>query len=110
MPLQRQRQYRRQLYKTGTIFSIGPTAVRYLVLLLLGVFSMLFLVQSTEGAQISTDISNQDSLQTSQRQELTTLTIQQSRLQSLQAANQAAATAGDVPIGNPETLTVTPAK
>lgn len=110
MPLRQTRLYRKQVYKTGTIFSIGPTAARYLILLLLGVFSLLFLVQSTQGAQVSVDIRNEDSKQADQRQELSTLEINATRIQSLPNLNQAAAANGLVPIGNPETLTATPNK
>jgi len=108
MPLQRNRRYRKQVYKTGTIFSVGPTTARYLILLLLGVFSLLFLVQSTQGAQTSAEIRSQDSAQGDLGQEMTTLEVQSSRLQSLQNLNQTAQTGGLVPVGNPETITVPP--
>lgn len=108
MHLRQTRIYRRQVYKTGTIFSVGPTTARYLILLLLGVFSLLFLVQSTQGAQTSSQIRTQDDLQKQQSQEMTTLEVQSSRLQSLQNLNQTAQTQGLVPIGNPETLDLAP--
>ncbi|MEK7170783.1 MAG: hypothetical protein AAB774_00550 [Patescibacteria group bacterium] len=104
MHLQRNRIYRKQVYKTGSIFSVGPTTARYLVLLLLGVFSLLFLVQSTQGAQTSVELNKQETLNQDQQQELTTLEVQSSRLKSLQNLNQAALTQGLVPIGNPEPI------
>lgn len=110
MHLRQNRVYRRRIYKTGSIFSVGPTTARYLILLLLGVFSLLFLVQSTQGAQTSVEIRKQDSIQADQRQELTTLEVQSGRLQSLQNANKFALEAGMIPAGNPETLTVSPAQ
>ncbi len=104
MHLQRNRIYRKQVYKTGSIFSVGPTTARYLVLLLLGVFSLLFLVQATQGAQMSVDIRAEDKLEGDQSKEMTTLEVQSSRLQSLQNLNQFAASQGLIPIGTPETL------
>ena len=98
--------YRRQVYKTGSIFSVGPTTARYLVLLLLGVFSLLFLVQATQGAQTSVDIRNQDKLQSDQSKEMTTLEVQSSRLQSLQNLNQFAQSQGLVPVGVPESISL----
>lgn len=108
MPLQHNRIHRRQVYKTGSIFRVGPTTARYLILLLLGVFSLLFLVQSTQGAQTSADIRSQDGLQASQRQEMATLEVQKSRLDSLPVLNQTAQNEGLVPIGNPDSVTATP--
>lgn len=106
MQLQKNRVYRRQVYKTGSIFSVGPTTARYLVLLLLGVFSLLFLVQATQGAQTSMDIRVQDKLQGDQSKEMTTLEVQSSRLQSLQNLNQFAQSQGLVPVGTPESITI----
>ena len=107
MHLRQNRVYRRQVYKTGSIFSVGPTTARYLVLLLLGVFSLLFLVQATQGAQTSVDIRNQDKLQSDQSKEMTTLEVQSSRLQSLQNLNQFAQSQGLVPVGAPESISLT---
>ncbi len=106
MQLRQSRIYRRQIYKTGSIFSVGPTTARYLILLLLGVFSLLFLVQATQGAQSSANIRAEDKLQDDQGKELTTLEIQSSRLQSLQNLNQFAQDQALVPVGTPETITL----
>ena len=106
MHLQQNKVYRRQVYKTGSIFSVGPTTARYLILLLLGVFSLLFLVQATQGAQTSVDIRTQDKLQGDQNKEMTTLEVQSGRLQSLQNLSQFAVSQGLVPVGTPESITL----
>src|SRR3990167_10078536 len=106
MQLRHSRIYRRQVYRTGSIFSVGPTTARYLILLLLGVFSLLFLVQATQGAQTSVDIRTQDKLQGDQNKEMTTLEVQSSRLQSLQNLNQFAQSQGLVPVGAPESISL----
>jgi len=106
MKLQQNRIYRKQIYKTGSIFGIGPTTARYLVLLLLGVFSLLFLVQATQGAKTSVDIRSEDKKIEDQSKILTTLEIQSGRLQSLQHLSQFAESQGLVPIGTPKTITL----
>lgn len=108
MQLRRTRLYRKQVYKTGTIFSIGPTTARYLVLLLLAVFSLLYLVQSAQGSDKALELRRQEEKQTDLQKELTTLEVQSSRLQSLQNLSQSANNQGLVPITNPESITVTP--
>lgn len=104
MNLRQTRNYRKQYVKPGTIMSVGPTTARYLVLLLLGVFSLMFLVQTTQGAQSTVQIREQENLLKASRQELTTLEIQSSRLQSLQQLSQTAQTQGLVPIKDVQPL------
>lgn len=109
MSLRRNPVYRRNVYKTGGVFSVGPTTVRYLVLLLLAIFSLLYLVQSAQGADKTIELRNLTDKQAGLDQELTTLEINASRWQSLQNLSGSAANQGLVPIGsNPESITVTP--
>jgi len=100
---------RRTAYKSGNRFSVGPTAVRYLILLLLAAFSLFYLIQSAQGSDRLTEIRNLDKKRADLEKELTTLEVNASRLQSLQSLNQAATNAGLVPIGNSlETIVIPP--
>jgi|GEM_PF-1247165 len=109
MNLRRTRVYRKQVIKTKPLFSVGPTTARYLVLLLLAVFSLLYLVQSAQGSDRALQLRQEEEKQSELRQELTTLEVQSSRLQSLQNLNQSAATQGLVPVTeSPETITISP--
>jgi len=72
---------------------------RYLMLLLLAVFSLLFLVQTAEGSDKALQLRQEEAKQQQLRQELTTLEVQSSRLQSLQNLSQSPAAQGMIPIG-----------
>jgi len=109
MQLRKNRTYRRQVYKTGNSFSVGPTTVRYLTLLLLAVFSLLYLVQSAQGSSKALEIRNLDEKRGDLDKELSTLEVNASRWQSLNNLNQSAAKQQLVPTdGTVETITLTP--
>ena len=101
--------YRRQAYKSGSVFSVGPTTARYLILILLAVFSLLFLIESAQGSSGLLQLRNLENQKTDLNKELTTLQVNASRLQSLQTLNQSATTQGLVPVsGSADTITVPP--
>lgn len=105
--LNRRTPARRTAYQTGSNFSIGPTTARYLILLMLAVFSLFYLIQSAQGADKGIEIRQLEQQKTELDKELTTLEVNASRWQSLQNLNQAASSQGLVPIGNSvETLQV----
>ena len=107
MPLRRNSQYNRRAYKTGKSFSVGPTTARYLILVLLAIFSLLYLIQAAQGSSNTIELQNLQKQKTGLDQQLTTLQVNSSRLQSVQTLNQSAATQGLVPIEqNPQTITV----
>ncbi len=109
MQLRKNRTYRRQVYKSGSSFSVGPTTVRYLTLLLLAVFSLLYLVQSAQGSNKNIEIRNLDQKKNELDKELSTLEVNASRWQSLNNLSQSAAKQQLVPIdGTVETITLTP--
>jgi hypothetical protein len=102
-------QARRTVYKTGTRFNVGPTAARYLVLLVLAGFSLFYLIQSAQGSDRLIEIRNLERSKGALEKELTSLEVNATRLQSLQSLNQAATTNGLVPVGSAvETLTLPP--
>ncbi|HSX42003.1 MAG TPA: hypothetical protein VLE93_01490 [Candidatus Saccharimonadales bacterium] len=107
MPLRRNNQYNRRAYKTGSRFSVGPTTARYLILILLAIFSLLYLIQAAQGSSNTIELQNLQKQKTGLDQQLTTLQVNASRLQSVQNLNQSAATQGLVPVeSNPTTITV----
>lgn len=109
MNLRKTRTYRKRVVKSGTIMSVGPTATRYLILLLLAIFSLLYLVQSAQGSDRAVDLRKEEEKKSQLQQELTSLEVQSSRLQSLQNLSQSAGTLGLIPVTEtPETLTITP--
>lgn len=110
MYLRKKNQYRRRVYKTGGIFNVGPTTTRYAILLLLAVFSLLYLIQSAQGADKTIELRNLADRKETLDQELTTLEVNASRWQSLQNLSQSSQSQGLVPIGGtPESITVSPA-
>lgn len=107
MPLKRNHTYRRQAYKTGSTFSVGPTAARYLIIILLAAFSLMYIIQSAQGSDALVQLQNLESSQTNLNQEMTTLQVNATRLQSLQTLNQTAGKDGLVPIdGSVDSVTV----
>jgi cell division protein FtsL len=99
--------YRRQVYKTGTVMSIGPTAARYLIIILIAIFSVMYLVQSTQGASQIVELRSQETKTDELNKEISTLEVNVSRLKSLQKLNETAAGQGLVPIqGQPETINI----
>ena len=87
--------------------SIGPTTARYLILVLLAIFSLLYLIQAAQGANSTINLQGLQKQKTSQDQEMTTLQVNASRLQSVDSLNQVASQQGLVPIeNNPQTITV----
>ncbi len=109
MQLRQNRTYRRQIVKPGRFFSVGPTTARYLILMLLAVFSLLFLIESAQGSDGLITLRNLEDQKSAAKQELTTLQVNAGRLQSLPTLSQTAKDQGFVPIeSNPETITVPP--
>lgn len=107
MPLRRNSQYNRRAYKTGRTFSVGPTTARYLILVLLAIFSLLYLIQAAQGSSSTIELQNLQKQKTGLDQQLTTLQVNSSRLQSVQTLNQSAAAQGLVPVEpNPATVIV----
>lgn len=107
MQLRHNRVYRRQVYKTGTLFSIGPTTARYLILILLAIFSLLFLIEAAQGSDGLIELRGLDKKKSELNKELTTLQVNASRLQSLPALSQSANQQGLVPVeGSLETINV----
>ncbi|QQG49974.1 MAG: hypothetical protein HZB70_00055 [Candidatus Berkelbacteria bacterium] len=100
---------RRRVYKTGNVFSVGPTASRYLILVILAVLSLLYLVQSAQGSDTAIQLRDAQKQVTEADRVFDTLVIQERRTRSLQNLTDAANKQGLVPAGgNPETLNVTP--
>lgn len=100
---------RRKVYKSGTVFSVGPTASRYLVLMVLAVLSLLYLVQSAQGSDTAIQLRDTQKKVTDADRVFDTLVIQERRTRSLQTLTESANKQGLVPLGAaPETLTVSP--
>jgi len=96
---------RRQVYKTGRIFSVGPMAARYLVLAALSIFSLFFLIQSAQGQDKLIEIRKLEQTKGSLEKELVTLKVNDSRIRSLQNLQKSSEEQGLVPIeGATETL------
>lgn len=101
--------HRRQVYKTGRAFSVGPTAARYLILMLLAVFSLLFLIEAAQGSDGLIELRGLEKNKEELNKELTTLQVNASRLQSLQTLRDSATAQGLVPVeGSLETVDITP--
>lgn len=98
---------RRRVYKSGAVFSVGPTATRYLVLLVLAVLSLLYLVQSAQGSDAALKLRDTQEKLTESDRVFDTLVIQERRTRSLQNLSESATKQGLVPLGAaPETLEV----
>lgn len=100
---------RRTVYKSGTVFSVGPTAARYLVLIVLAVLSLLYLVQSAQGSDRALELRDTQKSITEAERVFDTLVIQERRTRSLQTLSDSAAKQGLVPVtGTQEVLEVAP--
>jgi hypothetical protein len=98
---------RRRVYKSGTLFSIGPSAARYLVLVVLAVLSLLYLVQSAQGSDTAIQLRDTQRKISETDRAFDTLVVQERRTRSLQNLSDTAAKEGLTPIGSSlETLTV----
>jgi hypothetical protein len=107
--MQHSRIRRRQVYKSGGVFSIGPNAFRYFVLVLIAVFSLFYLIQSAQGSDYLIEIRRLEDTKDSLTKEMTTLKVNDSRIRSLQNLQQSASSQGLVPIsGITESITVKP--
>lgn len=103
----RQTYGRRAAYKSGSVFSVGPTTVRYVILMLLAVFSVLFLIEAAQGSDGLIELRRLEDKKKDLNQELTTLQVNASRLQSVQSLMGSAATQGLVSVATSlETVTV----
>lgn len=108
--MQHNRIQRRQVYKSGGVFSIGPTAARYFILTLLAVFSLFYLIQSAQGSDGLIELRKLEDTKDSLTKEMTTLKVNDSRIRSLQNLQQSASAQGLVPVtGTTESITITPA-
>ena len=89
---------RRQAYKSGSVFKIGPTTVRYAVLALLAVFSLFYLIQLAQGADSAIELRKIKTVKDTLDKELSTLKINDSRIRSLQNLEASANEQGLVPV------------
>jgi hypothetical protein len=89
---------RRQAYKTGRVFSVGPLAMRYLTLAALSIFSLFFLIQSAQGQDKLIEIRKLEESKGALEKELVTLQVNDSRIRSLQSLQKSADKQGLVPI------------
>ena len=97
----------RRAYKSGTSFGVGPTAARYLILVLLTVFSLMYLIQSAQGSDALIRLQSLTNNESNLNQEMTSLQVNATRLQSLQNLSQSASKEGLVPIdGSVDGITV----
>ncbi len=100
---------RRTVYKSGSVFSVGPAASRYIVLMVLAVLSLLYLVQSAQGSDKAIELRNTQKSMTEAERVFDTLVIQERRTRSLQTLSESARDQGLVPIGSaPPVLEVAP--
>lgn len=98
---------RRQVYKSGTVFSVGPVAVRYIILSALSIFSLFFLIQSAQGQDKLIEIRKLEETKGALEKELITLKVNDSRIRSLQNLQQSADKQGLVPVdGTTETIEI----
>ena len=110
MYLRENRIGRRNAYKSGSLFRVGPTTARYMVLALLAVFSLFYLIQSAQGADAALELRQLKNEKESLDKELSTLKINDSRIRSLGTLEQSANSQGLVPVGSAvETITIEPA-
>ena len=89
---------RRQAYKSGSVFKVGPTTARYAVLALLAVFSLFYLIQSAQGADSAIELRKVKTEKDTLDKELSTLKINDSRIRSLQNLEASALKQGLIPV------------
>lgn len=100
MQIRRQRNVRRQAYQSGSSFSVGPTTIRYIILLILAVFSLMYLIQSAQGADKIVELRGLEKQKTQLNKDFSTLQVNASRLQSLQNLQDSANKEGLTPLPN----------
>jgi len=109
MAFRRTTYQRRQVMKTGRVFQLGPTATKYLLLVLVAVFSMFFLAQSSQSANKTVEIRALESKKADSDKQYGALEVEASRQQSLQNLSTHATTLQMVPTDkNPAVVEVTP--
>jgi len=91
---------RRQVYKSGSTIGIGPLTVRYLTLALLGILSLLFLVQSAQGADKGIRLREIDQKKSEWDKKNASLQVEVSRIKALEHLSDSAAQQGLVPQGD----------
>ncbi|MBI4948493.1 hypothetical protein HY844_03010 [Candidatus Berkelbacteria bacterium] len=101
-------QYRRGIYKSGSVFSIGPTTARYVIILFIGLFTLMYLIEAAQGSDKKIEINVIENQKIELNKELKTLELNASRLQSTTRLSESATKQGLVSVGDTlETITVT---
>lgn len=109
MHLRRSTIQRRQAYKSGSVFRVGPTTARYAVLALLAVFSLFYLIQSAQGADLGIEFRKAKTEKGNEDKILSTLKINDFRIRSLKNLEESALEQGLVPISSDiEVITLQP--
>ncbi|MCX6808637.1 MAG: hypothetical protein NTW50_03140 [Candidatus Berkelbacteria bacterium] len=85
-------------------FSVGPTAIRFVTIIIIAVLAVVYLSQSTAGASRSVKLNDLQSKQDSLSLEKERLEAEQTRLKSLQSVDQGVANQGMEQVGNVEHL------
>ena len=106
MHLRQNRVQRRRAYKSGSVFKVGPTTARYAILAMLAVFSLLYLIQSAQGADSTIELRKLKTQKDTLDKELSTLKINDSRIRSLQNLEQSANEQGLVSISGEAEVTI----
>ena len=84
MALRRTPYQRRTAYKTGRVFQVGPTATKYLLLVLVAIFTLFYLAQTTQSANKVVEIRALDNKKEELNKQYSALEVEASRQQSLQ--------------------------
>ncbi len=93
--------------KTKSTFGVGPLTMRYLIVMLLAVLSLLYLVQTAQGSDKTNQIRNGQDKSDQLDQQLGTLEVNASRLKSLNIVGSSADKLGLKPADKaPETITI----
>lgn len=96
----RQPRQRRQAYKSGTVFKVGPATVRYSIIGLVAVLSVFYLIQVAQGSDLGIELRDLRNQKDSLNKELSTIKINESRILSLQKLEESASLQGLVPVGS----------
>lgn len=100
--------YKRKVYKTGRVYGVGPLAVRYLVIILIAIFSLFYLTQQTEGASKRVEARGQDKTINNLNQDYSALEVNASRAQALSNLNTYVGGTKLAPVDKVDTSLITP--
>lgn len=95
-------------YRSGANqFKIGPAVTRFVLMLILTSFTVLFFVQKTQGSSNVAEIRSLEKQRLELQKEYSSLEVNASRLKSLQRIEEGSTAQGLVPVEtNLETITV----